>query len=348
MERSELTQKTVKELRVDAEKLGVKRISALKKEELIEAIIAADADVNPSAAKSAAEKDSKVAADKKSAEKAEKDEIESAAKDDKKSAAKDDKKSASAKAGAADDEDDEADADEVEELDENGKIVVKSKKGAKKDDKDDEKVKEPAPVEPGSVFIDHGAILPEYVPGTCLFALVRDPGTIFVYWNADIESDNGWLLTAYDYNNNILQQFSTPVRRNGRGYFRVPSSSVARVTLAKIQPSGAPEVKLESRVRIAEQLGLTQQRQYDERWIDVSNGAVVYEAPAPGYAPQAPDYAQRMIAPAITGGGYDRSVESQDHPFGCSMSSRFGSLGAPGAPGSSDLLISSDRLVRRH
>ncbi len=342
MERSELTQKTVKELRVDAEKVGVKHISSLKKEELIDAIIAADAEAKKSAPKPAAEKESKAAADKKSAVKDEKD--------DKKSAVKDEKKSASLKAKSDDEKADDADAEEAEELDENGKVVAKAQKDAKdkKDEKDAKKAEEPAPVEPGSVFIDHGAILPEFVPGTCLFALVRDPGTIFVYWNADIESENGWLLTAYDYNNNVLQQFSTPVKRNGRGYFRVPSSSVARVTLAKIQPNGAPEVKLESKIRIAEQLGLTQPRQYDERWINVSNGAVVYEAPAPGYAPQAPDYTQRMIAPAITGGGYDRSVESQDHPFGCSMSSRFGSLGAPGAPGSSDLLISSDRLVRRH
>ena len=344
MKRSELTQKTVKELRVDAEKLGVKRISALKKEELIEAIIAAQADVEDAADKAAAASKSVAADDKKSADKSDK-----SAKDDKASADKTDAKSVAkkAKSDAADKDDAEDDAEDADDdkADADGK---KAAAKAKKDDKDLKKAEEPAPVEPGSVFIDHGAILPQYVPGTCLFALVRDPGTIFVYWNADIESDNGWLLTAYDYNDNILQQFSTPVKRNGRGYFRVPSSSVARVTLAKIQSNGAPEVKLESRVRIAEQLGLTQPRQYDERWINVSNGAVVYEAPAPGYAPQAPDYAQRMIAPAITGGGYDRSVESQDHPFGCSMSSRFGVLGAPGAPGSSVLLVSSDRLVRRH
>ena len=330
MERSELTKKTVKELLAEAEILGVKRADALKKDELVDAILAvADkSTATTQSAKSAAKADS-TKDDAKTAKKADADKSKKSDSDTKD--AKDEKSAKSAK--------DKKDADDDD---------AEDTKDAKSKDKEEKKVEEPAPVEPGSVFIDHGAILPEFVPGTCLFALVRDPGTIFVYWNADIESEHGWLLTAYDYNGNILQQFSTPVRRNGRGYFRVPSSSAARVTLSMIQPSGAPEVKLESKIRIAEQLGLITPRQYDERWINVQNGDVVFEAPAPGYAPQAPDVAQRMIAPAITGGGYDRSVESQDHPFGCSMSSRFGTLGipGPGAPGSSDLLVSSDRLVR--
>ena len=140
MERSELTQKTVKELRVDAEKVGVKHISSLKKEELIDAIIAADAEAKKSAPKPAAEKESKAAADKKSAVKDEKD--------DKKSAVKDEKKSASLKAKSDDEKADDADADEAEELDENGKVVAKVKKDAKdkKDEKDAKKAEEPAPV----------------------------------------------------------------------------------------------------------------------------------------------------------------------------------------------------------
>jgi hypothetical protein len=333
---------TVKALRVEAEKLGIKRVSALKKDELVSAILAASASAakakaENSVGKKAAVKTSDKAAGKTADKAADKAADETAGKkDEDKSASKAaaDKKS-SKKSAALKNASDKKSLEDAEDEDEETEAPEDAEAKA------EEKVEEPAPVEPDSVFIDHGAILPEFIPGTCLFALVRDPGTIFVYWNAEFESENGWLLTAYDRNNNILQQFSTPTKRNGRGYFRVPSSLVARVTLAEIHRDGRSDVKLESKVRIAEQMGLVQPRAYDERWIDIKSHEVVFEAPAPGYAPQASEVAQRMIAPAITGGGYDRSVESLDHPFGCS-SSRFGSVGAPGSsdifyPGSSDL-----------
>lgn len=214
-------------------------------------------------------------------------------------------------------------------------------------------IKEPVPVEPDSIFIDHGAILPEYVPGTCLYALVRDPGTLFVYWNATFESKNGWLLTAYDASGRELQSFKTNARRNGRGYFRIPTVRVARVTLAIVNDSGNSEVRLESKIRIAEQLGIAQPPlDFDERWVDVLNHEVVYEAPAPGRAPAFHEVYSGMADQAMTGGGFDRSVENANAFNGpdsacCSgsTSSRFGSLNAPG---SSDTLIgSSNCLVRK-
>ena len=347
MDRTVLMSMTVKALRVEAEKLGVKRISALKKDDLVSAILEASA----AAAKEEAKKSVDKKSDKKTAAKAEDKSEKSDAKKDEKNAeetvekeaktaakSKSAAKKTSKKSAASKDDSDKELLEDADEIEESEDIEKDEKKKA-------EKIAEPAPIEPDSVFIDHGAILPEFIPGTCLFALVRDPGTIFVYWNAEFESENGWLLTAYDRNNNILQQFSTPTKRNGRGYFRVPSSLVARVTLAEIHRDGHSDVKLESKVRIAEQMGLVQPRAYDERWIDIKSHEVVFEAPAPGYAPQSPEVAQRMIAPAITGGGYDRSVESLDHPFGCS-SSRFGSVGAPG---SSDLFYigSSDLNLKR-
>ena len=205
-------------------------------------------------------------------------------------------------------------------------------------------VAEPAPVEPDSIFIDHGAILPEYVPGTCLYALVRDPWTLFVYWNATFESNNGWLLTAYDADGNVLQSFVTPARRNGRGYFRVPTARVTRVTLALISDGGHSEVKLESKIRIAEQLGIAQPAPaFDERWVDFQNHEVVYEAPAPGRAPESKEVYADMKVPGVIDGAIDRAAEN---PGACSLSSRFGKVGVPGAPGSSDILVSSGIFVR--
>ena len=173
--------------------------------------------------------------------------------------------------------------------------------------------------------------------------------SLFVYWNATFESSNGWLLTAYDAGGNELQSFTTPARRNGRGYFRVPTARVARVTLSVVTEYGAGEVKLESRIRIAQQLGIVQPAPaFDERWVDVQNHEVVYEAPAPGRAPVFHEVYQSMTAPAMTGGGFDRSVENQASnapASGNSMSSRFGSLNAPGS--SDTLVASSASLIRR-
>ena len=227
---------------------------------------------------------------------------------------------------------------------------IKENKDAKVADEKSEKdakVKdeEPVPIEPTSIFIDHGAILPEFVPGTCLYALVRDPGTLFVYWNATFESNNGWILTAYDAANNVLQSFHTPTRRNGRGYFRIPTAQVARVTLSIVDGGGASEVKLESKIRIAQQLGIAQPKpSVDERWVDIEKHEVIYEAPAPGRAPESHEVYDRMKDPALTSrdGKHD---QDDDLAAGvCSLSSRFGKLSGPG---SSDLLVSSGCWVRR-
>ncbi|MBQ9395227.1 MAG: hypothetical protein IJU23_06880 [Proteobacteria bacterium] len=283
-----------------------------------------------------------------------KDAIDAADADKKADAKADDKKADGKKADAkaADDKKAADKKDALDKADDEAADKDVDVDGAKKADKEPA-IQEPVPVEPDSIFIDHGAILPEFVPGTCLYALVRDPGTLFVYWNATFESRNGWILTAYDAFGQELQSFRTPARRNGRGYFRIPTVRVARVTLAIVNDEGNSEVRLESKIRIAEQLGIVQPPPaFDERWVDVLNHEVVYEAPAPGRAPAFQEVYSGMADQAITGGGFDRAVENaNDHRdagncrFAGSTSSRFGSLNAPG---SSDTLIgSSNCLVRK-
>ncbi len=270
------------------------------------------------------------------------------------------KKAAPALKDATADDADEMDVgDDAEDVTEDGASASGTKKKAKKAGKTAVKaVEEPVPVEPDSIFIDHGAILPEFVPGTCLYALVRDPGTLFVYWNATIESPDGWILTAYDASGNVLQAFRTPARRNGRGYFRIPTARVSRVTLAPASPvENHASFKLESRIRIAQQLGIAQPKPaFDERWVDVSNHEVIYEAPAQGRAPVFHEVYQSMTGAAMTGGGYDRSIETPNGSQGTevsvyySESSRFGTIRTPGSafPGSSDIFAgSSDRLIRK-
>ena len=246
----------------------------------------------------------------------------------------------------------------METVDENGKKVVKKVKTTKKVKtvKRVAKVKvvEEDPKEPDSIFIDHGAILPEFLPGTHLFALIRDPGTLYVYWNSEIESQNGWRLTAYDANGNVLQSFTTSHRRSGRGYFHVTSVLVSRVTLEKVELNGQTGMVLESTIKILEQ----SHNRFDEKWIDVQDRHVVYEAPAKGEAPNYDAARQRYAMQqnamgnagfdsGIAGGGIEAMVANAPEGLvpGMAPSSWFGPLRAPG---SSDILIgSSDNNLRR-
>ena len=50
-----------------------------------------------------------------------------------------------------------------------------------------------------------------------------------------------------------------------------------------------------------------------------------------------------MKVPGVIDGAIDRAAEN---PGACSLSSRFGKVGVPGAPGSSDILVSSGIFVR--
>ena len=366
MDRSELISMTVKALRERADALGIKRLSSLKKAELVDAIIEAEKKVASSASKSKGSQASGVRGKDKAAqveavvEVVEENDVKNGkspdpksdkttkAKQASKSAAKNIKK-VSVDGKVKDDVDERESVDEADEADEKvaADALEAEKKAAEEDEADKDKdVEAIVEKEPDSVFIDRGAVLPEYVPGTCLYALVRDPGTVFVYWNAEFESVHGWLLTAYDTEGNVLQSFSSPARRNGRGYFRVPSIRVARVTLAKVEDGGASRVCLESRIRLAQQSGFAPELPGPgERWVDVQNHEVVYEAPAPGRAPEQPEVVQTMQAPFV-GGGYDRSMDYAvvDEHGTVSTSSRFGSLSS--SPSSDSLVGSSHRIVR--
>lgn len=367
MENTQLNAMTVKDLRECAKRLGIKRISTLKQRELVEAIEALGSAAIAVVGEVRAEKEKtqvKASSETKRAVKTSSSESSKAkrtAKSDSKEAADSAKASQSTvceEATAEADKDSKGGKASKKVQRSTAKLTEKDALGDEEDGvesgdalenakakKDASAVEEPIR-EPDSIFIDRGAILPEFVPGTCLYALVRDPGTLFVYWNASFESPNGWLLTAYDAFGNVLQSFETPVRRNGRGYFRVPTARVARVTLSAIASNGQLEVRLESRIRIAQQLGIAQPALGSgERWVDVNARKVVYEAPAEGRAPGYDMAVERaQVQTQWTGGGYDRSYDASteaEKP----TSSRFGRLSD--TPSSDTFLGSSDRLIRK-
>lgn len=357
MDNTQLTAMTVKDLRECAKRLGIKRISTLKQKDLIEAVAALGDAASAVAADVLAEKENAKSGNKiaKSSETDSQTDIKDGeeTKKTKKSGskksdaaetkpAKQTAKKKSAKAGEKIAESDETDAGET---DDDG---VAETEGAETESETSAAAAAEVPKEPDSIFIDRGAILPEYIPGTCLYALVRDPGTLFVYWNTTFESPDGWIVTAYDVSGNVLQSFSSPMRRSGRGYFRVPTARVARVTLACVDSAGQTETRLQSRIRLAQQLGIAaSDGAPGERWVDVLRHQVVREAPASGRAPGY-DFAAvehiRSKDAAWTAGGYDRSQDMQNMPKDAT-SSRFGRLSD--TPSSDSLIGSSDKLVRR-
>ena len=387
MDNTQLTAMTVKDLRECAKRLGIKRISTLKQKDLIEAIEATGKAASAVIADVLAEKESAKAGDKatktdkmakagdnstktdktakasensaktdnsaktykaaKSDDSAE-DDDKSAKKSAKSSTAKPKAKRAGSKAGKGSNVDDKL----AKDLEDDAEIDEDIEDDAEIDEVDDEKAAKEELREPDSIFIDRGAILPEYIPGTCLYALIRDPGTLFVYWNTTFESPNGWILTAYDASGNVLQSFTSPMRRSGRGYFRVPTARVSRVTLSLIDESGHSEVRLESRIRIAQQLGIAQLAiDHGERWVDFNHHQVVYEAPAQGRAPgyDAVVAQAQAQAPGVvwTGGGYNRALDEQNMPKDAT-SSRFGRLSdTPSSDSHIGGFASSDKLVRR-
>ena len=387
MDNTQLTAMTVKDLRECAKRLGIKRISTLKQKDLIEAIEATGKAANAVIADVLAEKESVKAGDKatktdkaakagdksaktdkaaKASDKSAKtdnstktdkaaksddsaeDDDKSAKKSAKSSTAKPKAKRAGSKAGKGSNIDDKS----AKDLEDNAKIDEDLEDDAEIDEVDDEKAAKEELREPDSIFIDRGAILPEYIPGTCLYALIRDPGTLFVYWNTTFESPNGWILTAYDASGNVLQSFTSPMRRSGRGYFRVPTARVSRVTLSLIDESGHSEVRLESRIRIAQQLGIAQLAiDHGERWVDFNHHQVVYEAPAQGRAPGYDAVVAQAQAQALgvvwTGGGYNRALDEQNMPKDAT-SSRFGRLSdTPSSDSRIGGFGSTDKLVRR-
>ncbi len=354
MDNTQLTAMTVKDLRECAKRLGIKRISTLKQKDLIEAIAGLGDAADTVAADVLAEKENAKPGNKiaKTSDTASQTDIKDGkeTKKPKKSASKKSDadetkptkqtaKKKTAKAGEKIAESDETDADETD---------ADESEGSETESEASVCAAPEAPKEPDSIFIDRGAILPEYIPGTCLYALVRDPGTLFVYWNTALESPNGWLVTAYDASGNVLQSFSSPMRRSGRGYFRVPTARVARVTLACVDSAGQTEIRLQSRIRLAQQLGISASGgAQGERWVDVLRHQAIGEAPAsgraPGYGFAASEHIRSKDA-AWTAGGYDRSQDTQNIPKDAT-SSRFGRLSD--TPSSDSLIGSSDKLVRR-
>ena len=100
------------------------------------------------------------------------------------------------------------------------------------------------PREPGQddVYIDRGAIIPDTYPGSRVRVMVRDPSTLFVYWEIPgAQGAEGWEVGAVDAMGGTREAFRVD-RTGGHGYLHVPTAEVARVTLRPVVGgwAGAP------------------------------------------------------------------------------------------------------------
>jgi hypothetical protein len=83
----------------------------------------------------------------------------------------------------------------------------------------------------GEIYIDRGQPLPDRYPGVRLQALIRDPGTIFVYWEPpEALACDGWVLVAKDANDEVMQVLRLPFEAR-QGYLYVAALEVATVSL---------------------------------------------------------------------------------------------------------------------
>ncbi len=90
------------------------------------------------------------------------------------------------------------------------------------------------PSEAGT-FLDRGAVLPDRYPGTRVRVMVRDPETLYVYWEVPPGTGGeAWEIASLDAEDRTLQAFR--VGHGGTsGYLHVASVSVERVMLRPVQ-----------------------------------------------------------------------------------------------------------------
>ena len=86
-------------------------------------------------------------------------------------------------------------------------------------------------VEPSAddVFIDRGEPIPESYPGERMRVLVRDPGSLYVYWETEDGDPAGWEVSA-ERDGQVLHGFHADDPTSG-GYLRAPAADVQRVTV---------------------------------------------------------------------------------------------------------------------
>ncbi|MBN1337446.1 MAG: hypothetical protein JXB39_15940, partial [Deltaproteobacteria bacterium] len=157
----------------------------------------------------------------------------------------------------------------------------------------------------GDVFIDRGAVLPDRYPGTRVRVMVRDPGTLFVYWEIPPEAGGeAWEIASLDADDQTLQAFRVG-HEGASGYLNVASASVERVTLRPVQQGLATEPW--ATVDLGSSLPEPPLADGPAPWVEVPVAFPDRDPPAwkarsvPSDVPAAPKASQRRVAEPQSG-----------------------------------------------
>jgi len=160
--------------------------------------------------------------------------------------------------------------------------------------------------EPTSIFIDRGLPIPEVYPGQVMRVLVRDPRTLFVYWELEGPYAEAWEIYALDHSGAVVSSFRTDGSTSGSGYLYVAAAHVSKVSLAPLDAAGVVQAP-----RFAVPLVVPREEfildSTDERWVDIrlplGASAPSVVAPSAGRAPLALEEEYLGASPTRKGPG---------------------------------------------
>ncbi len=96
----------------------------------------------------------------------------------------------------------------------------------------------PPPRTAATPYIDRGPTLPERYENTRIRAMIRDPQSVYVYWNTPEPPNTPWKIEARDEGGEIVHTFQVPPKYQS-GYVRAEVSQI-RMIAAHIQPPARP------------------------------------------------------------------------------------------------------------
>lgn len=111
--------------------------------------------------------------------------------------------------------------------------------------------------------------LPEAYPGNRLRAMVRDPGTVYVYWEQPTSGSEGWEVAALDPNGQVLDAFRTE-EGGTSGYLRVPHGALGQIQLRRVDGEGAPAHVASTWLASPRS---TRSADRTQRWVEVPSAA---------------------------------------------------------------------------
>ncbi|MCB9640014.1 MAG: hypothetical protein H6728_05815 [Myxococcales bacterium] len=137
----------------------------------------------------------------------------------------------------------EESADDLEKLAETVEIKPLPRDAVLQPDLEEVQAKvEPPPPHPprttATPYIDRGPTLPERYENTRVRAMIRDPQSVYVYWNTPEPPNTPWKIEARDEVGDIVHTFQVPPQYQS-GYVRAEVSKIHMIA-AHIQPPARP------------------------------------------------------------------------------------------------------------